>query len=277
MAHQITGEGLFLLRRVHFNWIRSLSEAASPHTHRFFEIFVVTGGRMLHEVNGERMAVEKGIAVLIRPADLHGFFSDHGSDCSFLNIAFPEEVLEEVCAFLGGRLSPGYYRRLSSCLTAHIPNWLAEHALQSYRELCLLPPDGRKADVQGKLLIAELLEACFLPQEAAGNAPEWLEKLEEAMRRPEVFSGGLPELSRISGRSPEHICRSFRKYRGISPHEFLSKMRAVYAANLLITTSMPVLDICMECGYASLSHFYSRFRAAYGMTPAMYRERYQTI
>ncbi len=277
MPRVIESESIFSPGRVHFRLIRSLAEASSPHAHTFFEIFLLISGQMRHLVNGEAVLLRQNAAVLIRPEDTHGFARAGESDCCFLNLAFPAGLLGEVCAFLGQGLSVEGFLTQPTCLTAQAPASLCARAEQVYREYCLLPPGDRSADVRAKLLLAELLEGCFLPAGQTGDAPGWFLRLEEEMRRPEVFAGGLQKLAELSGKTPEHICRSFRRYRSTTPHEVLSRLRAVYAANLLRTTSMPVLDICLECGYTSLSHFYSRFRAAYGLSPAAYRSKHQAI
>ncbi len=277
MARVIEAEQIFSPGRVHFHLIRSLAEASAPHTHTFFEIFILMNGQMRHIVNGEETLLQKNAAVLIRPADTHGFQREGDGDCCFLNLAFPAGLLGEVCAFLGQGLSPEFFRKMPGCLTTQAPEALCARAEQVYREYCLLPPGGRPAEARAKLLIAELLERCFLPAGQTGGAPDWFLRLEEAMRQPEVFAGGLQKLAELSGKTPEHICRTFRRYRGKSPHAAISELRAVYAANLLRTTSMPVLDISLECGYTSLSHFYSRFRAAYGVAPAAYRARSRAL
>ncbi len=273
---QLTGRMLFQLHRIHFQLIRSLAEASPLHSHDFFEIFIVISGNMVHCVNGGEQLLGMNQAVLIRPGDVHSFRQVDGGDCAFLNLAFSAEMLPELSSFLGVELNEESYRESEFPPVALLPEALSARAQELYGEVCLLPPGSAAADTKGRVLLVSLLENAFLPSATESGCPRWLLSLEEELRKPEVFSEGLPALSRISGKTPEHICRSYRKYRGMTPQQAISALRLAYAANLLISTAIPILEISLSCGYSSLSHFYSRFREAYGMSPAVYREKFST-
>ena len=270
---QITRRTLFRLHRIHFQLIRSLAEAAPPHGHDFFEIFVIISGSMTHSINGREQLLRSHQAVLIRPGDVHGFGRADSGDCAFLNLAFSVGILPELSGFLGVELGEESYQGSELPPSAILTEALCARAQELYGEVCLLPPGSAAAETKGRVLLVSLLENAFLPSGAGNGCPRWLLRLEEELRKPEVFSEGLPALSRISGKTPEHICRSFRRYRGTTPQHAISALRLAYAANLLISTAIPILEISLSCGYSSLSHFYSRFREAYGISPAAYRQQ----
>lgn len=55
--------------------------------------------------------------------------------------------------------------------------------------------------------------------------------------------------------SQEHLTRSFRRYIGMTPTEYINGKRLSLAAQLLLRGDMPVIEICGACGFNSLSRF----------------------
>ncbi len=41
---------------------------------------------------------------------------------------------------------------------------------------------------------------------------------------------------------------------------------------LLVTTDIPIIEICQDCGFESLSYFYHRFKEHYCTTPSEFRK-----
>lgn len=81
----------------------------------------------------------------------------------------------------------------------------------------------------------------------------------------------LEDAAREACISPFHYHRLFVQAFGQTPHDFLTARRLERARYLLATTEMPVTEICLETGYASLGTFSTRFRRYYGCTPTEYR------
>lgn len=71
--------------------------------------------------------------------------------------------------------------------------------------------------------------------------------------------------------SPYHFLRTFRHVVGMTPHQFLLRLRLQDAAVQLRHSAQPVLDIALNAGFADLSTFNRRFRVTIGMTPSQYR------
>src|SRR5690554_123844 len=71
--------------------------------------------------------------------------------------------------------------------------------------------------------------------------------------------------------SPSHIGRLFKAHLGVSPHRHLLGLRIERARLLLVTTDLPIVQIALECGFASQEHLTRHFRRQTGTTPAAYR------
>jgi AraC family cel operon transcriptional repressor len=80
-----------------------------------------------------------------------------------------------------------------------------------------------------------------------------------------------PGLTRVAGRSAEHVARSVRWVFGITPSDYVNRVRMEHAARELRVTTRPIADIALDCGLNNLSHFYALFRRAHRLTPRAYR------
>lgn len=74
-----------------------------------------------------------------------------------------------------------------------------------------------------------------------------------------------------AGMSTRQLERLFRRYLHRSPKRYYMEVRLAKARNLLMQTTLSVIEIALACGFSSPSHFSKCYRAQYGATP--YRER----
>jgi AraC-like DNA-binding protein len=68
-----------------------------------------------------------------------------------------------------------------------------------------------------------------------------------------------------------HFIRTFRAAFGQTPHQYLRARRIERAQELLISTPLPVTEICDRIGFQSLGSFGTLFRRLTGETPAGFR------
>ncbi len=73
--------------------------------------------------------------------------------------------------------------------------------------------------------------------------------------------------------SRTRLVHAFRDVVGVTPHRYLTGLRLTRAARLLGDTSLPVTQICFDCGFGSLARFHAAFKEAFGVPPAAYRRR----
>ena len=104
--------------------------------------------------------------------------------------------------------------------------------------------------------------------------PAWFSELLEKMERRENYITGLPCLLALANMSQEHLTRSFRRYIGMTPTEYINGKRLSLAAQLLLQGDMPVIEICGACGFNSLSRFYRLFTERYGCAPKAFRTQF---
>jgi len=85
----------------------------------------------------------------------------------------------------------------------------------------------------------------------------------------EEFS--LDRLAREVGVSEFHFCRLFKKTTGFTPSRYFIRMRMEKARRLLRETTKNVIEVGLDVGYSSPSHFAQIFRREVGIPPSAYR------
>jgi AraC-like DNA-binding protein len=83
----------------------------------------------------------------------------------------------------------------------------------------------------------------------------------------------VQRLARRAGLSTFHFIRAFRAAVGQTPHQYVRARRIERAKELLITTPLPVTEICDQVGFQSLGSFSTLFRRLTGETPAAFRAK----
>ena len=77
------------------------------------------------------------------------------------------------------------------------------------------------------------------------------------------------EIAGIVSLSTRQLERLFAKYIQTSPKRYYLHLRLEKARNLLRQTDLSVTDVCVACGFKSLSHFSKSYRASFGIPPGM--------
>lgn len=102
----------------------------------------------------------------------------------------------------------------------------------------------------------------------AGQAALLLERV--------AVAGGdpcMPAIARQLGVTDRHLRRIFHAVHGVSPIDFLTTRRLLLAKQLLTDTDMPVTQVALASGFASLRRFNAVFAARYRLSPSALRRR----
>lgn len=83
----------------------------------------------------------------------------------------------------------------------------------------------------------------------------------------------LEQLAGICHVSVPTLRRLFYEVIGYPPMQYVHHIRLKAAANLLVNTHKPILEIALRCGYPTLSNFNRQFRATHELSPREYRRR----
>ncbi len=83
----------------------------------------------------------------------------------------------------------------------------------------------------------------------------------------------LDYLSDFSNISKYYLCRLFNKYFGMSPKEYIIRLRLDNAKKMLKTTTFPANMIGAMVGFDNETYFYRLFKARTGVSPTQYRKQ----
>ncbi len=263
-----------------YRYVYGTNDDFYPHTHDYYEIFITLSGTVTHLVNGEIQKLPEGTLVFIRPHDRHGYLYENfeSRSTAYINLTFTVETAELLFQYL----SDGFpSQKLLSC---DLPPKVTLNSFEKDRlfarisELNLVNWQDKNAlKLRMRTLLADIFVRFFydLPSKSDRELPRWLSELMVEMERTENFILGMERMVTLSGKSREHLARSMRKHCNMTPAQYLNELRINYAANLLLHTNTPILEICFLCGFQSESYFYTVFKRKYKFSPHAFRTHYK--
>jgi len=95
--------------------------------------------------------------------------------------------------------------------------------------------------------------------------------LEQATR-----AGGdvaLPHIAERLGVTDRHLRRIFQAAHGVSPIDYVTTQRLLLAKQLLTDTALPVTQVALASGFASVRRFNAAFAGRYGLNPTALRKQ----
>lgn len=98
-----------------------------------------------------------------------------------------------------------------------------------------------------------------------------IDRVREAVAVAPERKWSLAELADIASLSPYHLAHLFRDEVGIPVHAYVLRARLSKALSAVLDSDTGITHIALEAGFASHSHFTSRFRALFGITPGQLR------
>ncbi len=238
------------------------------HDHDFHELFWVQNGKVRHHLPDGGETLAEGDLVFLRPGQPHAL-QGRGEHALVVSLCVHPKTIQALAKrhpSLNGHLfwsvgDPVHTHRDIRQLAA-----LNHAAMQLERSIC----DTLAAEAFLLPLCADLTADLY-----PGDMPMWLTTACTAAKNPAVFRDGAAGLVALTGKAHPHVSRMMRKHLGLTPSDYINQIRMTYAARALTTDGDPISQIAADCGIPNMSHFHKLFRAAHGLTPLQYRQKYQ--
>ncbi len=80
----------------------------------------------------------------------------------------------------------------------------------------------------------------------------------------------VEDLAKVANLSKSHFCRVFHQQIGITPGDFLTKLRIEKSCALLTSSNLSVKEVAQSCGFSDSSYFCKVFRKHTGVSPGSY-------
>lgn len=240
-------------------------------SHLSYEFIITQSAVSGMVLNGEKMDVAPGMLVAVNSEQMHG--TRHlVSDVSFLSVQFEKAFLEELLFGIYGVKEACFDNTPLPCgdeipgfARAFIEEYESKREGYAYilgnLSVQLAISIFRQTGIAGRLNISAADQNAFI-KKAIAHLKENIE---------ESFS--LQALSDIASMSKYNFARKFKQMTGKTPYEYLMDIRIMNALESLSNPSYKVIDVALQCGFKSHSHFSQQFRLRTGMTPKEYRKK----
>jgi AraC family transcriptional regulator len=221
-------------------------------------------GIFVLERRGEPVVVDTNTAILLGADDEYRIRHPTNDGDEGTVIILPPHLIEDATGRVEGcvgNLSPRDH--LAVCLVTRA---LREHV-----------GDQLEAEDATFLLLASLSRAFATPRGANGNhlGPAQRLRIEQVRA---LLAGSpstrwsLARLAQTMHCSPFHLARQFRSVTGESITQYLLRLRLTAAVERMAAGERNLATVALETGFAHHSHFSSRFRRTFGVTPAQARQ-----
>ena len=224
------------------------------HSHDYFEIEIVLGGRGVQHVNSKEYELTRGSVYLLTPADFHEIVLDEKNE--LWNIVFDETVLKS--------------ERLQSLFEAkELCRRVSEEELFKLERAAELIAAEAESGEFVEPLVEYLLEIIFPSRERS----EELSPVRKAVLYMETHFRENPSLAETAERvclSPIYFGSLFKKTTGETYVNYLNRCK-INCAMMLLENGMSVSRACFDSGFGSLSGFLYTFKKTTGVSPNEYR------
>jgi AraC-like DNA-binding protein len=105
------------------------------------------------------------------------------------------------------------------------------------------------------------------------NAEARVTRVVRSLDRSPSASFTLDQMAHETGLSPYHFLRTFDGVTGVTPHQYVLRVRLREAAVRLAARDDKIVDVALDCGFGDLSNFNRAFRSEFGLSPRAYRLR----
>ncbi len=230
-------------------------------------MFLILEGTGWHKRGGVEIPLRAGHLVFVQPEDAHNFSTGPRESLDFVNVAVSSRWIKNLTVVLD--LPTGWQS------AGHPPgHFLVERDMQKrLRQLMFrLMEPNREVDALIAAWVCAIQGATPKPT-SPEVPPPWLELLHRDLQRPEWMEQNLAFWQKRSGRSPEHLARSCRRFYGVPLSELVNRARIGHAQLLLQTRDEKITTVAFAAGYNNLAHFYRVFARIVGVTPDVWRRQ----
>lgn len=275
-AKLLTAERFVDMRtEISYRYVYSDTEYFRPHYHDYCEVFLVLEGQAKHLVGNTVTELHPRDLIFIRPSDTHDYISGNGQQFSMLNITFTLDTLRELFVFLAEGFPAEALMNARQPPSVHLTGGEFESINARMMAIgAIRMEDSAALKTALRVLLFEVFTRYFSNYTTeVRTVPLWLETVCTEMRKSGGFVEGSEKLFSLTDRSREHVCRSMKKYMGMTVSEYINELRLNYISSMLRSSDHTIAQIVFESGFNNLSWAAELFKKKYGMTMGRYRKQ----
>lgn len=237
----------------------------------FHKFYFILDGECEIQMAGEAFSGQKGVLFLIPANCRHSFY--HKNDKYITKYWLHCDIRAGSSDFLQSLGLPYY---------VIVPEDRTKEFSGYFRDIFRLERENSPASqVRVNARIMELL-AGFMELsgvEKLSGKSSYSQEFTRLLQYMEEHMGEKLTNSLLAGRlfiHPNYFIRMFKKNMGITPLQYLNRIRTERAKSLLENSDLPVSDIMIQVGIQDLSTFSKYFKHYTGYTPGSFKEMFGT-
>jgi AraC-like DNA-binding protein len=265
--------------------IQDITWSMEPNRHENYEMVYMKKGYAVFEISGQNVELGPNDIVIIKPMQYHKFIVKSENGCEFivLNFTFENRIdgefsqkpMEDFLNFVSSR-ETGPYITLKVSPRNEIV--VLMNRILKERESSELG-----SEFLNYLLILELfvLLSRALKMEWENSIKSKSPKLKELIGISVNYIQtnferdiSLGNIAKFVFLSPSYFTRAFKDETGMSPINYLLKVRIERAKELLAGTSTKISDIALNVGFSNQQRFNEMFKKYAKITPLQYRKQH---
>lgn len=224
-----------------------------------------------------------GSLFLGNPSQWFECVHDHGHGDRCLSFHFSPEFFEETAAGTGAKAGERRFRVLRLPALRAMSPVVAQACARLAAEGDAAQADLLRSweEIAVEIAAASMRMANSLEGSAGDALPSVAARITQAVRMMEKTDEAqgwtLERIANEARLSKYHFLRTFEQVTGLTPHQYLRRLRLRKAATRLLAEPGNVLDVALDCGFGDLSNFNRAFRVEFGMSPRAFRRQGRVI
>lgn len=253
------------------------------HWHEDIEWVYIRSGQMNYYMNGKRVLLNAGEALMVNSRQMHYGYSENGQDCDFIRILCHPKIFITNSVLYQSYIAPVLSNPSLEYLhlkPAHPEDIEALRLLPEILRIKKEHPAAYEIEAAAllSLLWCRLLRSHpMMPDESAAKPqePDLLVQREMVSYIYSHYSESisLDEIAAAGKVCRNKCCQIFRRYLSQSPIDFLNHYRLEVSCHLLSSTKMSIAEICTACGFHHQSYYSKIFLRTYSCSPRDFRKR----
>ena len=244
--------------------------AFPTHSHDEFVIGAMTLGAERLAIGGRRYVAAKGDLILFAPGEAHSNEGVGSAPFGYTVMYMPAPLLAEAFPDADVCAVPASFREPVVRLP-HLHRKLLQTCRNLARTCGALQQQSLLHELIGHLFDCDELTACRLDT----REPAKIRLAREYIDGNFCEQISLSFLSSLTGLSPFHLTRSFKRQVGLSPSRYQTQLR-INRVKTLLKDGEAIAEVAACVGFADQSHLTRQFQQVVGTTPKRYQSAQAT-
>jgi len=259
------------------------------HIHDFDELVIISSGSGIHIIDNERYPIIRGDVFVVCGNHRHGFINT--KDLCVLNLLLRRDYLEKLTKEFSHL--PGFntlfvneprYRKNQKFKSKLHLNSRQLHKISELIDLIIKEQNCNLTDfnvVCERIFDLIIVFICRYYSKVENSNTKALLKISNAIDFMETNFGqpiSVALLAKKSFMAESNFRHSFKKVTGLSPVDFLIKLRIQKATEIIDEhPDYNVTEVLVKTGFENSSYFTKKFKEIVGITPMAYLKEQRTL